>query len=210
MSHDESFKESPLKAEFQPFDIGNLFHIVPPGKHADSGNRINLRMERGAFGSGEHETTRCCLELLEELPVSDNMSVLDLGSGTGILAIAALKLGAAKACCVDIEAEAVANCQHNCTVNGVENRVRHLHGTLMDLESGVYDLILANIYGDILLDVAEGLVRHTAPGAYILLSGILWEYNFDVRQRYQALGCELLKNCMLEEFSSVLLRKPGE
>jgi ribosomal protein L11 methyltransferase len=75
------------------------------------------------------------------------------------------------------------------------------------LKEGNFELILANIYGDILLDVAEDLVNKTASGAHILLSGILWEYNFDVRKKYQKLGCMLIKNRLLDEFSTLLLQK---
>lgn len=192
---------------YQPFSIGDSFRIAPPGAAPSSDGRIDLWMARGAFGSGEHETTASCLELLEALPQVPNARVLDLGSGTGILSIAALKLGAAEALCIDIEPQAVASAENACRQNGVASRVRHLCGTLDDTEEGDFDLVLANIYGDILLEVAEGLVAATRPGGTLLLSGILWEYNFPVRQSYERLGCRVLKNRMLEEFSTVLLTK---
>ncbi len=164
-------------------------------------------MERGAFGSGEHETTDSCLKILEEMAFNGSEKVLDLGSGTGILSIAALLLGAGKGYCVDIETAAVENCQRNCEVNGVGHRAQHLCGTLDQLEADSFDLLLGNIYGDILLKVAEKMVSLAAPGALLLLSGILWEYNFDVRQKYQRLGCEVVENRMLSEFSTILMRK---
>ncbi|MDT8419684.1 MAG: 50S ribosomal protein L11 methyltransferase [Desulfuromonadales bacterium] len=196
-----------MRADYRPFEVGNRFRIVPPDNPETVDGRINLVMERGAFGSGEHETTCSCIEIIENLPDVEGARLLDLGSGTGILSIAALKLGAASACCIDIEQEAVTACRHNCSMNNVADRVRHLCGTLDRLAEGDFDLVLANIYGDILLEVADGLVARAKPGARILLSGILWEYNFDVRQRYQNLGCSLIKNYLLEEFSTVHLRK---
>ena len=75
------------------------------------------------------------------------------------------------------------------------------------VEEGEFNLILANIYGDILLDVAEELVNKAASGGQLLLSGILWEYNFDIRQKYQKLGCQLIKNLFLDQFSTILLQK---
>ena len=75
------------------------------------------------------------------------------------------------------------------------------------VEEGEFNLILANIYGDILLDVAEELVNKAASGGQLLLSGILWEYNFDIRQKYQKLGCRLIKNRLLDQYSTVLLQK---
>jgi len=192
---------------YQPFNIGDRFRIVPPATPASPDKRIDLIMQRGAFGSGEHETTENCLETLETLGDLQGMRVLDLGSGTGILAIAAVKLGAASALCVDIEPQAVATAKINCQLNGLEKPISHFIGTLDDVDQTSFDLILANIYGDILLAVAAPLTKRLAPGGTLLLSGILWEYNFDIRQRYEKLGCELLRNRFLEDFSTILLRK---
>ena len=199
--------ERTLREEYIPFTIGNRFRILPPDVTVQPADRINLIMDRGAFGSGEHETTRSCLECLEKLPRVTGTKVLDLGSGTGILSIAALKLGAEQAYCVDIEEAAVVACQRNCRQNGVEPNVYQCCGTLDRLSEHDFDLILANIYGDVLIDVASDLVARAKPGARLLLSGILWEYNFDVRQSYERLGCTLIRNQILEEFSTVLLKK---
>ncbi len=198
-----------MREDYQPILIGNSFRILPPTEPLPADERQNLIMDRGAFGSGEHETTASCLELLEGMNFDGTERVLDLGSGTGILTIAALLRGAGTASCIDIEAEAVASCRRNLAHNRIaEERVEHFCGTLDQFPGRSYQLILANIYGDILLDVAEELVARAAPGARLLLSGILWEYNFDVRKRYQKLGCRLIKNRMLSEFSTVLLEKP--
>ena len=164
-------------------------------------------MQRGAFGSGEHETTDSCLEFMEDMTEIEAAHILDLGSGTGILAITALKLGAKDAVCVDIEAQAVASARVNCALNGVENRVTHITGTLDKVDASDFDVILANIYGDILVDIAESLSSKLRQGGMLLLSGILWEYNFDVRQAYERQGCQVIKNRMLDEFSTVLMKK---
>ncbi len=193
--------------EFRPFDIGRRFRVLPEKTPISSIDRLDLIMAAGAFGSGEHETTASCLELLETLPEVRGAQLLDLGSGTGILSIAALKLGAERAVCVDLDPGAVATCRRNCELNRVAERVTHIQGTLAEVQENGFDLVLANIYGDILLEVADQLVAKTRTGAPLVLSGILWEYNFDIRQRYERLGCEVIKNRMLEEFSSVLLKK---
>ena len=196
---------------YPPFTIGSTFRIVPPGTPASTDGRIDLVMDRGAFGSGEHETTASCLEMLAELPEVRGARVLDLGSGTGILAFAALKLGAARVVCVDINPHAVETARRNGELNGLADRLTHRAGTLDSAGEDLFDLVLANIYGDILLNLAEDLARRARPGALLLLSGILWEYNFEVRQHYEKLGCEVIRNRMLEQFSTVLLRKrkPG-
>ncbi len=193
--------------EFTQFCIGNKFRIYPENTSPTSDNRINIAMAAGAFGSGEHETTASCLKIMEQLPEIRGARILDLGSGTGILSIAALKLGAQHALCVDIDPAAVTTCKLNCEINGVTDQIEHLCDTLDAVNTTNYDFILANIYGDILLDVAQDLINKAAPQASLLLSGILYEYNFDIRNQYSKLGCEVITNSMLGEFSTVLLKK---
>ncbi|WP_321372266.1 50S ribosomal protein L11 methyltransferase [uncultured Desulfuromusa sp.] len=196
-----------MKDNYSPFDIGQRFTVVPATNFTVEKNRIKLIMDRGAFGSGEHETTQSCLEILENLPALKKLKSLDLGSGTGILTIASQLLNPGPAWCVDIEQSAVISGQRNCRLNHVDQNITHICGTLDDIKENNFDLILANIYGDILLDVAEELVNKAETGALLLLSGILWEYNFDVRKKYQALGCQLIKNRLLSEYSTILMQK---
>lgn len=196
-----------MRENYLPFDIGNSFTITPPHIAPNDNERIRIIMDRGAFGSGEHQTTQSCLEVLETLPARPGQKILDLGSGTAILTIATLSLNPGHAWCVDIEEAAVASGQRNCQLNGMTDDITHCCGTLDQITENNFDLILANIYGDILLDVAEDLVKKASSGAIFLLSGILWEYNFDVRQKYQRLGCKLIKNRLMDEFSTVLLQK---
>ncbi len=195
---------------FEPFPIGGRFRITPPGESRSEDGRIDLVIGRGAFGSGEHETTASCLELLEKHPVATGAHLLDLGSGTGILALAALHLGAASAVCIDISPEAVRTCARNCEHNGFGARVRNVAGSISTLGDESFDLILANIYGDLLLDLAEQIVARLKPGGHLLVSGMLWEYNFEVRKTYQNLGCELVEKRQLEEFCTHLYRLPAQ
>jgi ribosomal protein L11 methyltransferase len=192
---------------YKPFNIGSKFRITPPGTPETQDARIDLIMQRGAFGSGEHETTVSCLEILEKLPDIAGARLLDLGSGTGILSIAALKCGAGHAVCVDIEPDAVKTAQDNFIANNLDDYVTHITGTLEEVTESGFDLILANIYGDILLDLAEPLSAKLKQGGVLLLSGILWEYNFDVRQAYERSGCQVKQNRMLDEFSTVLMTR---
>jgi ribosomal protein L11 methyltransferase len=193
--------------EFAPFEVGERFRIVPPDVSVPDDGRIHLVMAPGAFGSGEHETTASCLEMLAALEEVEGAHLLDLGSGTGILAIAALKLGAERALCVDIDPAAVLTCQANCRLNGVHDRVEHLCGSLDQAAAKPFDLILANIYGDILLALADRLVASARPGAPLLLSGVLYQDDFEVCRRFQALGCVVVRKRALEEFTTLLLRR---
>ena len=197
--------------DYAPFVLGASFRVIPPGlrsrdEASSDQERVELIMTRGAFGSGEHETTQSCLELLASLPDLRASRVLDLGSGTGILAIAALKRGASRATCVDNEPTAIETCRANCALNGVDGQVTHLCGMLQDLNAKDFDLILANIYADVLLDVAEDLTAKARPGAAALLSGIAIEYNYDVQRRYELLGWRRVGGRMLESFQTLSMR----
>lgn len=191
---------------FRSINIGQKLTILPPGDEVPAG-RIPLYMERGAFGSGEHETTRNCLEIIEQIEINSNSKVLDLGSGTGILGIATLLFGADRVWCVDIEQAAINSCKRNSCLNQVDTQIEHCCGTLECLKENDFDLGLANIYGDILLQVADDLATRIRPGGQLVLSGVLWEYNFDVRNRYQQRGYKLLENRMHSEFSTLLLQR---
>lgn len=191
--------------DYLPFALGTRFRVVPPGT-PPTGDRLDLVVARGAFGSGEHETTRSCLELMETLaPELEGAELLDLGSGTGILAIAALRLGASRAVLADNDPRAAACSREHLALNGLLERA-----TVVDelaAVSGSFDLLLANIHGDLLVKLAEELVAHARRGARVLLSGILWEHNWDVRDRYERLGCVEEENRFLEEYCTVLMRR---
>ncbi len=194
------------RTTFHPLNVGPKLCILPPGEDVPKG-RTPLWMERGAFGSGEHETTHNCLEIISQLELKKTDKIIDLGSGTGILSIAALLFGAGRSWCIDIEEDAIQACGRNAHLNKVESQIEHCHGTLDSMQETNFDLGLANIYGDILLLVADDLATRIRPGGKLLLSGILWEYNFDVRKRYQKLGYDLLENRMHAEFSTLLLKR---
>lgn len=165
-------------------------------------------VRKGAFGSGEHETTASCLEVLEALPGVPGARVLDLGSGTGVLAIAALALGAASAVCVDPDLDAVRTAVGNCELNGVTARVRHVCGTLGAVAAPPFDLVLANVYPDVLLAEAPDLVAALGPGGRLLLSGVPWQDHVRVRDRYRGLGLTVLSTRMLEEYVTVFMAAP--
>jgi ribosomal protein L11 methyltransferase len=214
--------------DYAAFTVGEQFRVVPPGAPELADDRVNLVIARGAFGSGEHETTAACLELLGELHRSasaagpcDNSdgprpvgsgdalagggAVLDLGSGTGILAIAALRLGAGFAVCVDTDAAAVAVARRNCALNGVQGRVAHIHGPLAAAPPGPFDLVLANVDPDVLRAEARSLVARARGGAPVLLSGIPTPAVYDLRVRYEGLGCRCLSERWHAEFGTLLL-----
>lgn len=185
---------------FTPFQLGK-FTLIPEGEPLPANCGIPLYLgKKGAFGSGEHETTAACLAQLEKLAALSGCRVLDLGSGTGILAIAALLLGAGSAVAVDIEWLAALSCSANAALNGLESKVLSVCGELAALSESGFDLVIANIYADILLPLAEQLVNVTLPGGMILLSGIPLQDKYDIWQRYTRLGCREVDAVIGEEF----------
>jgi ribosomal protein L11 methyltransferase len=192
---------------FTPFAVGG-FTIVPAGEPVPAEAGIPLIMgKKGAFGSGEHETTASCLEMLERLPALPGMRALDLGSGTGILAIAAINLGAGSVVAVDIAEPAAASCAANIRLNGVADRIVPVCGELACLGGEPFDLVMANIYADIHLALAGEMAALTRSGGLLLLSGIPIQDKFDVQTRFQRLGCRLLDMRILEEYVTLLMEK---
>ncbi len=191
---------------YQPLHIGKRFCVLPPGQEPAPAN-IPLFMQRGPFGSGLHETTASCLEVLEGAADLAGGRVLDLGCGTGILAIAALRLGASEALGIDINPDAVAIATENRRHNDLEARLRLITGDLQDAAQESFDLVIANIHCDLLIDQARDLVDRTRPGGRLLLSGMPQEYLEAICQTYHELGCRLLEQQRMERFATILLQR---
>ena len=192
---------------FTPFAI-DPFTILPEDATPPEPCGIPIILGRnGAFGSGEHETTASCLEILAQLPEVRGARGLDLGSGTGILAIAAVRLGAEEVVAVDIEWPAAVSCAANARLNGMENRVLSVCGELASLRGGQFDLLLANIYAEIHLALADQMVNMTCPGGLLLLSGIPLQDKFDIQNCFARLGCTQLYMRILEDYVTILVRK---
>lgn len=192
---------------FTPFRLGR-FSIIPEGTPLPEDCVLPLYLGRkGAFGSGEHETTAACLQQLENLPDLAGVKALDLGSGTGILAIAALLLGAGTAVAVDIEWPAARSCSLNIALNGVQDKCFTVCGELDAIAAARFDLVMANIYADILMPLAERLVALTSPGGTILLSGIPLQDKYDIWRRYTSLGCREVDAVIGEEFVTYRFEK---
>ena len=160
------------KKYYHAMDIGKRLAIVPGWEQYDT-DRTAITMDPGmAFGTGTHETTALCLEVLDER-VRGGERVLDIGTGSGILAIAALRLGAACAEGVDIDPMCVRTAGENALRNGVQDRFTVLVGDLSDKASGVYNIITANIVAAAILSLAPHVPALMAPGAVFVASGII-------------------------------------
>ena len=148
------------------------YHPMPSWRDYET-SRVKLILDPGlAFGTGGHETTNLCLEVLDER-VRGGERVLDIGAGSGILAIAALKLGAAVAEGVAIDPVAVRTAGENAALNGVADKLTVLVGDLSDKASGRYDIITANIVANAILSLAPAVPGLMAEGATFIASGII-------------------------------------
>ena len=175
------------KKYYHAMDIGQRLAIVPGWEEYDT-DRIKIIMDPGmAFGTGTHETTSLCLETLDSL-VKGGERVLDIGTGSGILAIAALKLGAASAEGVDIDPVAVRTAGENAALNGVADQLTVLVGDLSDKASGTYDIITANIVANAILSLAPAVPGLMAEDAVFIASGIIDSRKDEVIAGLEAAG----------------------
>ena len=193
--------------------VGRRTVIVPSWREADYEPRpddVVLLLDPGmAFGTGLHPTTRLCLAALEDrVPVGSR--VLDLGAGSGILAIAAARLGAGTVDAVELEPVAATVCRENVERNGVQSVVRVLEGTLESRPeaAGPYDLAVANITIRVIEAVHEELARRLAPGAPAILSGVLAERSEELRATLEAAGWSHMRTDQEGDWVALLVRAP--
>lgn len=197
---------------YQPLEIGEQLQIVPSWMEPEDDVRIPIILEPGmAFGTGAHTTTRQCLEALELL-VEDGISVADLGCGSGILAIAAARLGAGEVVALDIDAQAVALAQENVLRNGVGDRVQVLEGSLAELRSVAeghdFELIVANIRASVLEDfIQDGIARELTAGGRIVMSGILDEQLDSILEKAMSGSLQIEQVMQAGDWRSVVFSK---
>ena len=173
-AEDKDWNEQWEQQGFEPIVVNDTL-VIHDGRHLPSDIRPQTSIEIDAhlaFGTGTHETTRMMVSQLMSLPL-DGKRILDCGTGTGILGIAALKLGASKAVGYDIDEWSADNARHNAVINMVDGQFTSLLGDASILKevSGQFDVVLANINRNILLNDMEAFVGKMAPHSTLLLSG---------------------------------------
>lgn len=190
--------------------------LVRPTHHPDgpSAGRIVLRLDAGiAFGSGEHSSTRGCLAALEGVRLPHNARVLDLGSGSGILAMAAAKLRGVRVLATDIEPWSVRVAEENAALNGLRGRVRAVladgwrHRAVR--AGGPYDLVFANILARPLCAMARDLADHLAPGGRAILAGLLGAQARMVLAAHRRQGLVLERRINVGPWATLVLRRRG-
>lgn len=168
------------QSQFDPIQISNRLWITPSWHDAPDENAVNLQLDPGlAFGTGSHPTTRLCLQWLDT-QLKGGESVLDYGCGSGILAIAALKLGAGSATGADIDEQAIRASNDNAAQNNVQAQFYLPDG----LPEGQFDVVVANILANPLRILGEMLASRTKTGGRIVLSGLLDEQVAELSEIY--------------------------
>jgi len=190
--------EKSWRESYKAFSVGENLVIAPPWDTGDFGEKAVIRIEPGgAFGTGADETTRLSLELLERALTYRNsgkpkengeIKVLDIGSGSGILAIGAVLLGAKSALGIDIDPTAVKTAKENAEINDVGMHITFICGNLTDYVSETYDIVCANIIADVIITLLPDVPRILRPGGIIILSGILLDREYEVLKRAAELG----------------------
>ncbi len=199
-----------------PVRAGRFFVFGAHDRGRAPSHTINLRIEAGAaFGTGHHGTTVGCLLALDALLKARRFRrVLDVGTGTGVLALAAARTGAHRAVGTDIDPVSVRIAREN----GLINRVRRPHcafvradglGAPVVREGGPYDLVMANILAPPLVRLAPAIRRATRPGGVIVLSGLLRGQARRVLAAYRSQGCVLVRRLNRDAWATLVLKRPG-
>lgn len=181
------------KAFYKPVKPGEKLVVVPTWEdYLPARGEIVLRMEPGAaFGTGTHESTMLCLRALEGI-VQGNETVLDIGTGSGILGIASLLLGAKRAVCTDIDEQAVKTAEGNAETNHVADRFTAICTDLLSGIKGQFEIITANIVADVIIDLLASISPLLCQSAVVILSGIIKEREADVRDAVLKNGFRIL------------------
>lgn len=176
---------------FKPTRVSENIMIHPPWDKPESDVKVMVEIDPGmAFGTGTHESTKLCLAMLDQLGIPEGCTVLDVGMGSGILAIAAIKLGGGRAYGMDIDPDATREAIRNAGVNGVEELCEFRTGEL-NAEDPMAEVVIANILPHVLIDISEELVAHMKPGAVLILSGILMLEEYRVTDHFKKEGLKL-------------------
>ena len=181
------------KKYYKPSKVGEKIVVKPIWEEYEAKDEeLVVELDPGmAFGTGEHETTRMCIQALEKYVQKDS-TVFDVGCGSGILAIAAAKLGAKLAVGVDLDPVAVESAKENVGFNNIDN-IEILHGNLIEVIDGKADIVVANIIAEIICILTEDVSRVIKPNGYFITSGIIHDRVEMVTNKLEECGFEVVK-----------------
>lgn len=217
--HEDDWADA-WKRHFKPVTIGQRLIIVPAWMEVENTERLQIKMDPGmAFGTGTHPSTQMCLEFIEEILESGQdrpdggWKVIDIGGGSGILSVAALKLGTDYALCVDIDTTAISAASENAELNQVEEGMEVGQGSLDEIRSGAFGIlkghiVVVNILAAVLVELLDqGLKDLLEETGYLILSGIIQEQIPAVEAAAKRQGmCVVQQKCIGDWAALVLSR----
>ena len=196
------------KKHFRPIHIGGRVVVCPEWiAYEPAAGEVVIKLDSNmAFGTGEHETTSMCLELLQET-MKEGDTMIDVGCGSGILGIAGVKLGAKFAYLTDIDYVAVKSATHNAALNGVQDKVKVALSDLLEKADVRGEIMTANITADILCRLAGSIPKNLKEGGTLILSGIIEPKLAQVIQTYEGLGLQKICQKRKGEWFALAFKK---
>lgn len=196
------------KKFFKPLEVGEKFVIVPSWEEykADS-DKIILEIDPGmAFGTGSHETTAICLELLEGIDLKDK-EIADVGTGSGILAIACAKLGSKRVLALDIDSLSIKTARENVEINNCSDKVEVMESDLLNTSKDKFDLIIANILPDVIINLIPDAYDKLNHGGLMLVSGIILEKKDLIITELKKYGFSIVEDLDMGEWTGIVGKK---
>lgn len=205
---DDSDWNENWKKYFKAFTVGKHLAVTPSWEEYDNKeNRTVIHIDPGAaFGTGTHATTSLCLDILEDT-VDSNTRLLDIGTGSGILAIASVLLGAKKAFGVDIDEQSVKTAKENAKINAVDKNIEFAVGDLAEKVSGKYDIVCANIVADVIMRFFANVSDYMTDDGILIVSGIIDIRANEVEESAKKNGFEIIENRVRDEWHGYILRR---
>lgn len=183
--------------------------VIKPSfkEYEQNENEIVLTIDpKMSFGTGEHQSTKLVVQLMEKY-VKPEIKLLDVGSGTGILSLVAVKFGAMRAFAVDNDSLCYENCIENCTVNNESDKIEVIEGVINDVNEDGFDLILANIQKNILIEIADDIWGKTKQDTIVILSGLMIGDETDLIKCFESIGFDLIEKKILDDWIAVVFQR---
>ncbi|HBT73293.1 MAG TPA: 50S ribosomal protein L11 methyltransferase [Lysinibacillus sp.] len=198
------------KQYYHPVKISERFTIVPTWEDYTpvSTDELIIELDPGmAFGTGTHPTTVMCLQGLEKV-IKEEDTVVDIGTGSGVLSIGAALLGAKSVHALDLDEVAVRSAQENVALNKVEDKVEVFHGNLLDTVKEPADVVVANILAEIIMSFTGDAFTIVKPGGLYVTSGIIGAKRDDVKAALEASGFVIEEVLLMEDWVAIIARRP--